>query len=317
MELSANAEHKRCWDTVGWCVIEDAIPPDLLAAAQNALPALFPTADEFADDVDPDRNAPFLTERGAPLPQFPFEAESLNRIALHDAIVDLAEQMLAIDDVRLYQAAVSAKYANAAPDHEQLLHVDYANHTLVVPRNDVGYQHVTMFVYLSDVTRETGATRVVSRQHTADIPIERTYLHFEEYAHLYALEEAASGPAGSVFVYRPDVFHRGVPLIAPRAARFTLPVAFKPAATDWIGYHAFPIHAEDMAWHRFMRHATERQLAALGFPKPGDAYWTTETLAGVAARYPSLDMTPWRNGQSQGPTNEAYRSRTIDPLALQ
>jgi ectoine hydroxylase-related dioxygenase (phytanoyl-CoA dioxygenase family) len=297
MASSAAAEHKRRWDTAGWCVIENVIPPDLLADAQEALPALFPTAEDFADRVDADRNAPFLTERGAPHPQFPFEAEALNRVALHDAVIDLAEQMLTIGDIRLYQAGLSAKYADAAPDYEQLLHVDYANHTLVVPRTDVGFQHVTMFIYLSDVTPETGATRVVSREHTADIPIERTYLHLEEYAHLYALEERASGPAGSVFVYRPDVFHRGVPLATPRTARFTLNVAFKPAAADWIAFHSFPIRAEDMAWHRFMRHATVRQLTALGFPKPGDAYWTADTLAGVAARYPSLDMIPWRDTQ--------------------
>ena len=47
--------------------------------------------------------------------------------------------------------------------------------------------------------------------------------------------------------------------------------------------------------HRFMRKATLRQLTLLGFPKPGDPYWTPETLAGVAARYPSLDMSPWRD----------------------
>jgi hypothetical protein len=290
---SRAAEYKRRWDHSGWCVIEHVIPPDLLAAAREALPSVFPTADEFADGVDPDRNAPFFTERGSPQPQFPFEADALNQVALHDAILDIAEQFLSVDDVRVYQASVSAKYANAAPDYEQLLHVDYANHTLVVPRTDVGFQPVTMFIYLSDVTADTAATRIVSREHTADIPIERTYLHLEQYAHLYALEETASGPAGSVFVYRPDVFHRGVPLTKSRAARFTLPVAFKPAATDWIGFHAFPVRAEDMAWHRFMRHATVRQLTALGFPKPGDAYWNAETLAGVAARYPALDMTPW------------------------
>jgi hypothetical protein len=295
MDALSSEEHKQRWDTTGWCLIEDVIPPDLLAGVREALPAVFPTADEFADQLDPDRNAPFLTERDAPRPQFPFEAQALNRVALHDTIIDVAEQMLEVEDLRLYQAAVTAKYANAAPDYEQLLHVDYANHTLVVPRTDIGYQHVTMFIYLSDVTPETGATRVVSREHTADIPVERTYLHLEEYAHLYALEESASGPAGSVFVYRPDVFHRGVPLTAPRSARFLLPVAFKPPATDWIGYHAFPARAEDMAWHRFMRHATERQLTLLGFPKPGDPYWTAATLAGVAARYPSLDMSPWRD----------------------
>ena len=295
MDWPSLGEYKRRWDSAGWCVIEDVIPLDLLAAAQEALAEVFPTADDFADRVDPDRAAAFLTERGAPSPQFPFEAEALNRVALHDVIIDLAEQLLAIKDIRRYQAAVTAKYANAAPDYEQLLHVDYANHTLVVPRADVGYQHVTMFIYLSDVTPETGATRIVSREHTTGIPIERTYLHLEEYAHLYEFEEPASGPAGSVLAYRPDVFHRGVPLTAPRSARFFLPVAFKPAATDWIGYHAFPARAEDMAWHRFMRYATERQLTLLGFPKPGDPYWTTQTLAGVAARYPSLDMYAWRD----------------------
>jgi hypothetical protein len=46
-----------------------------------------------------------------------------------------------------------------------------------------------------------------------------------------------------------------------------------------------------------MRHATVRQLSVLGFPKPGDDYWTPETLAGVGARYPSLDMNPWLDAQ--------------------
>jgi hypothetical protein len=175
------------------------------------------------------------------------------------------------------------------------LHADYANHTYVVPRADIGYQHLTTFIYLTDVTADTAATRFVSRRHTGGIPVERTYLHLEEYAHLYALEEPAEGPAGSVLVYRPDVFHRGMPMMVPRAARFMLAVSFKPARAEWIGFHAFPQRGEDMAWHRFMRHATERQLTALGFPRPGDPYWTTETLAGVAARYPALDMTPWRD----------------------
>ncbi len=295
VDATSLAEYKRRWDTDGWCVIENVVPPELLAAAQAALPAVYPTADEFADNVDPERNAPFFTERGAPRVQFPFESGALNRLALSDEIVDIAERMLEVDEIRVYQAGLNAKYSNAAPDYEQLLHMDYANHTLVVPRTDAGYQHVTMFVYLTDITPETGATRIVNREYTTGVPIERTYLHLEEYADVYAHEVAASGSAGSVLVYRPDVFHRGVPMTAPRTARFMMPVAFKPAGTEWIGFHAFPTRGEDMAWHRFMRKATLRQLTLLGFPKPGDPYWTPETLAGVAARYPALDMSPWRD----------------------
>ena len=150
-------------------------------------------------------------------------------------------------------------------------------------------------MYLTDVTPTTGATRFVGLEHTAGIPIERTYLHLDEYADLYAREEAASGPAGSVLVYRPDVFHRGVAMQEPGRARFLMNVACKHAGTDWIGFHAFPARAEDPAWHRFMRDARLRQLRAIGFPAPGDPDWTAETLAGVAARYPSLDLGPWRD----------------------
>jgi ectoine hydroxylase-related dioxygenase (phytanoyl-CoA dioxygenase family) len=296
MPSMAPAEYRRHWHEAGWCVVEGVIPAGDLAAAQNALTDFFPTATEFADSADPERNAQFLSERAAPRLQFPFDSPALNRVVLHDALIDIAETLLETTDLRMYQAGMVAKYSDAAPDYEQLLHADYANHTLVVPRPDIGYQHLETFVYLSDVTPQTGATRIVAREYTEGIPIERTYLHFEEYADVYAHEEPASGPAGSVLVYRPDVFHRGVAMQLPRAARFVANVAFKPAGTDWIGYHAFPARAEDMAWHRFMREATLRQLTVLGFPAPGDPYWTAETLAGVAARYPSLDLTPWGAG---------------------
>ncbi len=84
----------------------------------------------------------------------------------------------------------------------------------MVPRDDVGYRHLELFVYLSDVTPETAATRMVSRRLTGDIPVERTYLSLDEYAPLYAAEVPASGPAGSVLAYRPDVYHRGTALTA-------------------------------------------------------------------------------------------------------
>jgi len=288
------SEHKDLWDTRGWCVVTGVIPPDDLAAAQAALPGIFPTAEEFAADPGSERNRAFRTTEGVK-PKFPFESQALNGVAVHDAIIDLAEELLETDRLQLYQGMVTAKYSDGSPEYEQLLHADYGNHTLVVPRTDVGYQQATMFIYLSDVTPETGATRMVSRRLTGHIPVERTYLHLEEYASLYAAEECASGPAGSVLVYRPDVYHRGVGLTAEHSARFLLPVAFKPVCTDWLGSHALPEAGENMAWYRFVSHATLRQLTVLGFPEPGHPYWTEETLAGVAARYPQLDMTPWRS----------------------
>jgi hypothetical protein len=294
VDAKLDAEQRDRWHTDGWCVLEGLLPADEVAAAQAALTDLFPSAQAVHDGGRPDSGAELDVRWDAKKPVFPFESTALNSLCVHDALIDLAQDLLETEDVRLYQGLASAKYFEGHPDYEQLLHVDYGNHTLVVPRADVGFQHLELFVYLSDVTPERAATRIVSRRLTTDIPVERTYLSLSEYASLYAEEESASGPAGSVLAYRPDVYHRGTSLTEPGAARFLLHVAFKPAGTDWLGFQAWPQAAEGMAWHRFMRHTDPRQLTVLGFPEPGHPYWNEETLRGVAARYPSLDMTPWR-----------------------
>jgi hypothetical protein len=282
------------WHTDGWCVVEDLFPPAAVAAACDAVPTVYPTADEFADDADPDRIAPYRSSWEAVRLRFPFESPALNDIVVHPSMMELARRLLGTDSVLLYQGLLSAKYSGGPADAEQLMHVDYGNHTLVVPRDDAGYRQLETFVYLSDITAETGATRVVSRHLTAHIPVERTTLAFDKYADLYDAEVPAVGRAGSVLAYRPDVFHRGVAVRAPRAARYLLHVAYKSPDTDWLGFQSLPFHGNDRAWYRFVARATVEQLTAVGFPAPGHAYWTDSTLAGVAARYPTLDLEPWR-----------------------
>ena len=296
----AGAGLKAQWEADGWCVLERFLPDEAVAGATEQLESLFPSAEDFAADRDPERNAPFRIDSHVVMPRFPFENAAFNELVLHDRLIDLGEEFLGLTDLRLYQGMLSGKYATGAESDDQLLHVDYGNHTLVVPRSDVGYQHLELFVYLSDVTADTGATRMVSRRLTGGIPIERTYLSLTDYPHLYDAEVAAEGPAGSVLAYRPDVFHRGVRLTARASARFMLHVSFKPAGTDWLGSQAWPGAAEGMAWHRFANGASVRQLCALGFPPPGHPYWNERTLAGVAARYPGLDMAPWRRTTEAG-----------------
>ena len=43
-----------------------------------------------------------------------------------------------------------------------------------------------------------------------------------------------------------------------------------------------------------MERATPAERELLGFPPPGHPYWTEETIAGVGARFPQMDMTPYR-----------------------
>jgi hypothetical protein len=289
-------EQRRCWEVDGWCVLEDAVPADLLAAAQVAVSKLFPSAEGMAES---DRTG--ATERwrtwDAAWPEFPFRSSSLNAIAVSDVLIDLARQLLGTDDVRMYMAIATAKYAGQPSEYNQLLHVDFPNHTLTVPRPEAGYHQLEAFVYLNDVGPHNGATRFVSRTRTHGVPVEEHTLSYERYGDLYDDRADASAPAGSVVSYRPDVYHRSVDFTDATQARFMLHVAYRPAAVEWGGYQAWPFKGFSPEWHNFVQQATPRQLSVLGFPAPGHPFWTDETLAGVAKRYPGLDLGPWLAAQ--------------------
>ena len=172
------------WNDDGWCVIEGAIPAAELAAAQNTMERLFPTAEEMArggDDPDNDRWRTW----DAAWPEFPFHSSRLNALVVHDRVLSVAEELLGTAELGLYMGLVSAKYAGQSSGYNQLLHTDFPNHMLVVPRHEVGYQQVEFFVYLTDVTIDDGATRFVSRRRTAHIPVERHTLGYVDYADLY------------------------------------------------------------------------------------------------------------------------------------
>jgi hypothetical protein len=292
MAAGLTPELEAAWHEDGWCLAASALPGETVRAAQVAVAELLPTAAQMDGGADDDTNR--WRDWDAAWPEFPFEARALNDVVMHETVIGIAEQLLGSDDIRCYSALLTAKYANQPSGYNRLLHADYPNQTLAVPRRDLAYQQVEMFVYLSDVTLANGATRFVSHKTTAEVPVEEHTLNLTDYAHLYNDDGAAIGAAGTIVCYRPDVYHRSVDITEPGQSRFMMHVAFRPAAVEWGGYQAWPFKGFQPAWHNWVRHATPRQLALLGFPRPGDPYWNAETIAGVGTRYPGLDMTPWR-----------------------
>ena len=111
---------------------------------------------------------------------------------------------------------------------------------------------------------------------------------------LYARERAAIGRRGSLLVYRPDVFHRGVDLTRPGSHRFLLNVSYKVAGNDWIGYHSVQSNATHPSWVQFVESSTPRELELFGFPPPGHPVWTETLVNATSEKYPKLDVEPWR-----------------------
>jgi len=283
---------KEQWDRDGWCIVPKLIPVDELQAAQHAVHRYFPTPAEMAERGGAAAGGWHTWD--AAWPEFPFHSWRLNALVLHERVVRLAEGLLGTPDLALYMGIATAKCAAQASGYNQLLHADYPNHMLVVPRHALGFQQAEFFVYLTDVTTEDGATRFVSWQKTRDIPVERHTLSYADYPELYDDPSDAAAPAGSVVAYRPDVYHRSTDFTDPTRYRVMLHVSFRHREASWGGYQAWPFRGFSPELTKYVQQATPRQLALMGVPEPGHPCWDEATLAGVQARYPGLDMDPWR-----------------------
>ena len=274
----------------GFSLLEGFLAPDELEAAHDALWKHFPDPDEyFADPTIPER-ARFARSQFAGVEEFPYRSWDLNRLAVHPDLVDAVERYLETTDLHLYKIELWAKYAGAV-DYDQPLHRDYGSHSLVVPRLEQRYQQLTTFVFLSDVTDADGPTCIVPYQDGKDVPYTPLYLPFGSLAES---EVRCTGAAGSLLVYRTDILHRGSNMTGERRARFSLLADFQVRGTTWGGKMAWPKQSPER-WAKFIPQCSVRQRDLFGFPRPGDPYWTDETLAGVAARYPGIDLEPYRS----------------------
>jgi hypothetical protein len=101
-----------------------------------------------------------------------------------------------------------------------------------------------------------------------------------------------------VVAYSTDTFHRGTQVAAPGSARVSAHVSYRHAANQWTSRYSWGDRSYTAEWAPFVERVSARQLWLFGFPRPGHPYWTSETLAGMGARFPHLDLTPWRDSPS-------------------
>jgi len=272
----------------GFTILEGFLAPDELQAAQQALWLHFPTPDEYF--AEPAAHAEYTASQFAGVEEFPYRSWDLNRLAFHPDLVDAAERFLGTTDLHLYKIELWAKYAGAV-SYEQPLHRDYGSHSLVVPRADHTFQQLTTFIYLSDVDDRDGPTRIVPYDDGKDVPFTPLYL---EFGALADVEVAAAAPAGSLLAYRTDILHRGSDFADGGRARFSLLADYQQRGMTWAGKMAWPKQAPQR-WAKLIPRCSVRERDLFGFPRPADPYWNQQTLRDVAARYPGIDVAPYRS----------------------
>jgi hypothetical protein len=271
----------------GFALVEGFLDAGELEAARDALWLHFPRPEEYFSD--PDAHSNLAAGQFAGVLEFPYRSWDLNRLPVHPDLVDAAERLLGTEELHLYKVELWAKYAGAA-NYDQPLHRDYGSHSLVVPRRDGEYQQMTTFIFLSDVTEHDAPTRLVPHEIGDGVPYSPLVLPFGAYSDV---EVPAVGAAGTLFIYRSDILHRGSDFSASGRSRFSILVDFQARGTTWGGKMAWPKQAPDR-WAKLMPQLSVRQRDLFGFPRPGDEYWNDQTLADVSARYPGMDVQTYR-----------------------
>ncbi|MBA3880437.1 MAG: hypothetical protein C0500_12060 [Sphingobium sp.] len=291
------------WHRDGAVVLDRFFDAGTIAAVRADCDALFAGRGQRGDAVDRKPKggigafdaAQFLNQE-----QLPFAASpAINLIGLDPRLIAFAKAALGVEHVHLYQCDAWAKYTGEA-DYDQPFHCDFANHTLTVPGDDAAERTINFMIYVTDVTDDLGAIHYVAAPDAeaivgsgrAALPQAAAGADDVQLA-LKARERSGAAPAGSIFAYGIDVYHRGTNLTRPGGHRYTITASYKAAGNDMIGRIAWPLHFM-RPWKKLIGHASPEQLACLGIPLPGAPFWTPTTIARTQARWPDWDMTPYR-----------------------
>ena len=320
-------EQVASWREHGFALVDGVLPKELLECVRREAEAVFPAAGSPEADAVNDFGS--LGKMA-----FPASSAAANALTLHPRLLGSVGELLGVDacDLRLTQSDLWPKYGRSGRSGEgrdnadQRMHVDYPNHTLTHPPPWDAPEAVEILVYLSDVETCGGATAVVPRTGAEDAayawPIMGTpgvgdlpwindreaaeaYLRKEapEVArfraeHLYPREVRARYDFGTVLFYRHDTWHRGTPLRAGRL-RLAQNLTFRCSRSEWISTlqpgWAWAMYRPSRVMERLLAESSVEQRCVLGFPPPGDAYWTRDTLTAVSARFGPLgmDVTPY------------------------
>lgn len=277
----------------GFAIVENFLSEEELHGAREELKELLPGWIEYSDDQTLDPPPwPNPTPRRRNIFRFPYPGKWLNHITLHPELRAFAREFTNGEDLYCEQGSLSAKKKGDGSDQDQVMHCDFTNHTLAYPPDLPEYWQTAYLLYYTDVDIDSAPTAVCSFKHYPESLRWPSFYSREQRPELYDNEVKVVVPAGGLFAYSMRTFHRGTPFKKEnsRVAEF---ITYSPAAWRWLGIDSWSIEAPRPEFRVWIEQASPTERELFGFPHVGHSYWTEETIRGVNARYPKMDMLPY------------------------
>lgn len=290
-------DHLQTYLDDGFVLVRDFLDQGEVRRATDEIRARFPDGEAYACDPHRFRDLACWID-------FPYAGRELNRHATHPDIIAAVERLLGTFEIRAGRLKFQAKYPTPDPSDE-LLHIDgWGGNTIAYPRNDGIYRQLQMILYYTDVTVEHGPTHIVPRRHARGHDLAFPVYTRERHPDLYRSMSPVLATAGSLAIMDMTTVHCGSAIRAARGHRYVQFLTYGSARCPWLQTQSFPTTEPPVRseLRRFIEASIPRQREVIGFPSPGDAYWNDETCAGMAARYPAMDMTPYRQALARCPS---------------
>lgn len=312
--LTSN-QHLESFRRDGFVIVEGLYAPGVVAKALAAVEQLFyrmPFAEWLAHHADhampgsvPDGVTPLPDGRRS---RWPTGDERLDRLIENDALLAIAASLLGAEPffcagvVFVRAGPVDTRFPGAP--HEGW-HFDHFNNSLLPPSPVLGrYEYVNAVVYLHDVDQRGApmlllpgtharAAELTANEIAADNFDQGTFRDLRRIAKLPA-PVAATAAAGSVLFYSSLLVHAAQRFADRRRqrAQWTLSLGRRDNA-PWCRYDN-PFGYEHREGTRIaLARTTPRVRTLLGWPEPGDPYYTPATLAVLRACYPGIDLTAY------------------------
>lgn len=285
-----NQEQQRRWRQQGWLFLEGIWPDSLVEQCCAELLSEFPTAAPVGGaGAGYGGGEHSFPNRGQP---------TLNEITLHDRSWSLAAHLLGSDDLRLGHATLRPCWGAARPDMADIplgevgsdeWRQAFADESLLTPPplTDCSRpEAVHMRVYLCDYEPGTAADMIAdpgTGLEESEWPRSLAGAVSTAQVPPVGKARALNYKKGAVLVYRSEL-HLRVASLVPLQRRIVQSIAIRRANAPWIKATGFGVTVSgmDRSW---IPSLTVQQRNRLGFPAPGNDYWTPDTIQAVSHHY--------------------------------
>jgi len=244
--------------------------------------------------------------------QFPTGDDALDRLVCNDTYLDIFEQLLGTTQLHYCNAHLFVRAGPSdkrhSPEAWQGYHIDHDTNTFLPPFVATGtFDYVNSGVFLHDVLPDGAPMQMLPGSHLDLVRNLDRWVRdglanpmggFDDIRKIdeFAPPVDCTATKGSALFYSSYTVHAAIGFKNKSVQRALWTMSIANADTQSWTRYAVPFHyGERDFFIPFWKTCSPRVRSLFGWPPPGHPYYTPQTLAVLAARFPGFDLSGYHS----------------------